>query len=82
MATHGTLAHLLPPTYKSLISSWLHEDCPSFDYGGFVVGDAPAKARLLGKSEGIVAGIPFFSEVFTQLGCECVSHPPRHRYPE
>jgi nicotinate-nucleotide pyrophosphorylase (carboxylating) len=79
MATHGTLAHLLPPTYKSLISSWLHEDCPSFDYGGFVVGDAPAQARLLGKSEGIVAGIPFFSEVFTQLGCQCVSHPPRHR---
>lgn len=75
MATHGTLAHLLPPTYKSLISSWLHEDCPSFDYGGFVVGDAPAQARLLGKSEGIVAGIPFFSEVFTQLGCQCVLPP-------
>ncbi|RMJ21241.1 nicotinate-nucleotide pyrophosphorylase [Aspergillus sp. HF37] len=74
MAAHGTLAHLLPPTYKSLISSWLQEDCPSFDYGGFVVGDAPAKARLLGKSEGIVAGIPFFSEVFAQLGCQVHWH--------
>ncbi|KAF7590785.1 hypothetical protein BBP40_002353 [Aspergillus hancockii] len=24
--------------YKRLITSWLEEDCPSFDYGGFVVG--------------------------------------------
>lgn len=50
MAAHGSLAHLLPPNYKSIISSWLHEDCPSFDYGGFVVGDSPGEARLLGKS--------------------------------
>ena len=43
--------HLLPNTYKRLISEWLEEDCPSFDYGGFVVGDRPAEAYLLGKSD-------------------------------
>jgi len=33
-----------------MVSDWLEEDCPSFDYGGFVVGEALAEARLLGKS--------------------------------
>ncbi len=47
---YGTVAHLLPHNYKRMISDWLEEDCPSFDYGGFVVGEAPAEARLLGKS--------------------------------
>jgi len=46
----GTPAHLLPQTYKRLISEWLEEDTPSFDYGGFVVGEEMAEARLLGKS--------------------------------
>lgn len=49
--THGAIAHLLPPTYKQMITSWLDEDTPSFDYGGFVVGEDEAEARLLGKSE-------------------------------
>jgi len=47
---HGTVAHLLPPTYKRLVSEWLEEDTPSFDYGGFVVGETMAEAKLLGKS--------------------------------
>ena len=47
----GTTAHLLPSTYKQMITSWLEEDTPSFDYGGFVVGEEAAEARLLGKSE-------------------------------
>jgi len=66
---HGTVAHLLPQTYKLLVTSWLEEDAPSFDYGGFVVGDEMAEARLLGKGNGIVAGVPFFDEVFRQLDC-------------
>ena len=66
---HGTVAHLLPQTYKHLISSWLEEDAPSFDYGGFVVGEEMAEARLLGKDTAIVAGVPFFDEVFRQLDC-------------
>jgi nicotinate-nucleotide pyrophosphorylase (carboxylating) len=49
--TFGNLGHLLPPTYKRLITSWLEEDCPSFDCGGFVVGDSQGEARLLGKSK-------------------------------
>jgi nicotinate-nucleotide pyrophosphorylase (carboxylating) len=48
---HGNLAHLLPPGYKRLIASWLEEDAPSFDYGGFVVGEDMAEAKLLGKSK-------------------------------
>lgn len=50
-STHGELSHLLPSTYKRMVSEWLEEDCPSFDYGGFVVGEKMAEARLLGKSE-------------------------------
>lgn len=68
-SSHGYLAHLLPTSYKSKVSEWLGEDCPAFDYGGFVVGDAPAEAKLFGKSGGVIAGVPFFDEVFSQLGC-------------
>ena len=48
---HGAVAHLLPQTYKRLVSEWLEEDTPSFDYGGFVVGEEMSEAKLLGKSE-------------------------------
>lgn len=48
---HGDLGHLLPLTFKRVISEWLEEDCPSFDYGGFVVGEAEGEAKLLGKSK-------------------------------
>ena len=68
-SAHRDLGHLLPESYKSLVRTWLHEDVPSFDYGGFVVGSAPAEAHLLAKAPGIIAGVPFFDEVFHQLGC-------------
>ncbi|KAK5991237.1 Nicotinate-nucleotide pyrophosphorylase [Cladobotryum mycophilum] len=42
---------------------------PSFDYAGFVVGEHPRTATLWGKSAGIIAGRPFFDEVFAQCGC-------------
>ena len=48
---HGAVAHLLPQTYKRFVSEWLEEDTPSFDYGGFVVGEEVSEAKLLGKSE-------------------------------
>jgi hypothetical protein len=69
--------HLLPPSWKAQITTWLVEDVPSFDYGGYVVGEAYREAFLLGKghSAAVLAGSPFFTEVFTQLGCECVSSP-------
>ncbi|KAI4150632.1 MAG: hypothetical protein LQ340_003964 [Diploschistes diacapsis] len=47
---HGEVAHLLNPNYKEDVRRWLAEDCPSFDYGGFVVGEAVTEAKLLGKS--------------------------------
>lgn len=66
---HGNPANLLPPSWKRTVTEWLDEDTPSFDYGGFVVGDGPAEARLLAKSPGILAGVPFFDEIFKQLEC-------------
>ncbi|KAL4882357.1 Quinolinate phosphoribosyl transferase [Aspergillus karnatakaensis] len=81
-SSHGDLRHLLPTSYKRLISEWLEEDCPSFDYGGFVVGESEGEAKLLGKSEGIIAGVPFFDEVFFQLGCSVEwHHPEGHSLP-
>jgi hypothetical protein len=48
--TMSDYAHLLPTTYKATIASWLTEDTPSFDYGGYVVGEAPKTATLYCKS--------------------------------
>jgi hypothetical protein len=48
---HGIVAHLLPPHYTQQVTAWLEEDIPSFDYGGFVVGEEYVVAKLLGKSE-------------------------------
>ena len=64
--------HLLPPSWKTQVTAWLQEDTPSFDYGGFVVGEAQREAFLLGKGKqtAVLAGKPFFDEVFEQLGCE------------
>ncbi|CAO1620124.1 unnamed protein product [Parajaminaea phylloscopi] len=67
-------SHLLPPTYGQTIAAWLAEDCPSFDYGGFVVGEDVKEASLWCKSPGILAGVPFFDEVFRQLGCSVQWH--------
>lgn len=47
----GDYAHLLPPSWKRVITQWLDEDTPSFDYGGFVVGDGDEQAFLWGKSD-------------------------------
>ena len=69
-SNHGSVAHLLPQTYKRMVSAWLEEDCPSFDYGGFVVGESTTEAKLLGKSTVILAGVPFIDEVFRQLDCK------------
>jgi nicotinate-nucleotide pyrophosphorylase (carboxylating) len=62
-------AHLLPPSWATQVTAWLAEDTPSFDWGGFVVGESPREAHLFAKSSGILAGVPFFDEVFKQLQC-------------
>ncbi|KAM3555926.1 hypothetical protein ARSEF4850_005783 [Beauveria asiatica] len=72
--SQGSLGHLLPPSWKTQVTAWLAEDTPSCDYGGFVVGEAPRTATLWGKSEGVIAGRPFFDQVFAQCGCTVQWH--------
>lgn len=64
-------AHLLPPSWKGMVTAWLGEDTPSFDCGGYVVGEAEREAFLLGKgtTPAVLAGVPFVDEIFGQLGC-------------
>lgn len=64
-------AHLLPPSWTAQITTWLAEDTPSFDYAGYVVGEVEREAFLFGKGtqEAVLAGVPFFEEVFKQLSC-------------
>ncbi|KAK3363305.1 Quinolinate phosphoribosyl transferase [Lasiosphaeria hispida] len=71
---HGTLEFILPASWKTQIAAWLAEDTPSFDVGGFVVGNQQRSATLWGKSPGILAGVPFFNEVFAQCGCAVEWH--------
>jgi nicotinate-nucleotide pyrophosphorylase (carboxylating) len=65
----GNPADLLPIHWQTAVTEWLREDTPSFDYGGFVVGSDTRTATLYLKSPGILAGVPFFIEVFEQCGC-------------
>lgn len=69
-------AHLLPPSWKSVVTTWLAEDVPSFDYGGYVVGEVTRQAFLLGKGKqpAVLAGVPFINEVFAQLDCQVEWH--------
>lgn len=67
--SYGNLRDLLPSHWTTSVTSWLAEDTPSFDYGGFVVGSSPRTAQLLCKSPGILAGQPFVEEIFRQLDC-------------
>ena len=61
---------LHPVSVRKLVCQWLEQDTPSFDYGGFVVGEAEETALLLCKSQGILAGVPFFDAIFEELGCK------------
>ncbi|KAF0690607.1 Aste57867_18009 [Aphanomyces stellatus] len=63
-------AHLLPPTWKKHVQLWLEDDIPSYDVGGFVVGETDQVAFLLGKSKGVLAGVPFFTAVFEAVDCK------------
>ncbi|KAF4575097.1 hypothetical protein EYR36_006453 [Pleurotus pulmonarius] len=76
MASTKSFEHLLPPSWKTQVNAWLAEDAPSFDYGGYVVGEAHREAFLFGKGKtpAVLAGSPFFTEVFAQLGCDVKWH--------
>ncbi len=39
-----------------------------------MVGEKPEVATLYGKSAGVLAGVPFFDEIFQQLGCAVQWH--------
>lgn len=67
-------AHLLPVngSWKTDITNWISEDIPSFDYGGYVVGDKEQSAVLWCKSDGILSGVPFADEVYKQCKLEVV----------
>jgi nicotinate-nucleotide pyrophosphorylase (carboxylating) len=60
---------LLPPSWESKIDEYLAEDTPSFDYGGFVVGEKIEKAEILCKASGVICGIPFVTRIFQKLDC-------------
>jgi len=70
------LSHILPPSWTIQVQQWLEEDTPSFDWGGYVVGDVHREAFLLGKgkSPAVLAGVPFVDEIFRYLGCEVKWH--------
>ncbi|KAL5016016.1 hypothetical protein ScPMuIL_005605 [Solemya velum] len=65
--THGSIPVLSPVTVKHIVREWLKEDTPSFDYGGFVVGEKEETAVLLMKSPGVLAGRPFVDAIFRNL---------------
>jgi nicotinate-nucleotide pyrophosphorylase (carboxylating) len=61
---------LLPQAQiDAVVEQWLHDDMPSFDVGGLVVGDIERQSVLWMKSPGVVAGKPFFDSVFRSLDC-------------
>ena len=67
------ISHILHPvTLQHYAREWLKEDTPNFDYGGFVVGENEESAVLLMKSEGILAGKPFFDAIFKELDCKVI----------
>ncbi|KAM6453067.1 nicotinate-nucleotide pyrophosphorylase [carboxylating] isoform 2-T2 [Liasis olivaceus] len=70
MASHPKLSHLLPAArLQQFARDWLQEDAPSFDYGGYTVGNHQVYAVLFCKSPGVLAGFPFFEAIFAEVGC-------------
>lgn len=47
---------------------------PTFDIGGFVVGESEEEAVLLAKTPTVLAGVPFFNAVFDELECTVTWH--------
>ncbi|XP_037326705.2 nicotinate-nucleotide pyrophosphorylase [carboxylating]-like [Pungitius pungitius] len=64
-------AQTIPPhTLTRLAREWLAEDTPNFDLAGVSVGSQDVEAWLLCKTpHSVLAGSPFFTAVFTEVGC-------------
>jgi len=58
---------LLPPTFAKDVIQWVQDDCPSFDVGGFVVGEKVETAYLYCKSDCVLAGVPFVDAILRHL---------------
>ncbi|KAM5126180.1 nicotinate-nucleotide pyrophosphorylase [carboxylating] [Mantella aurantiaca] len=71
--TSNDLTLLLPRSrLQQLARDWLAEDAPGLDIAGWAAcGGAPQsqEAILLCKSEGVLAGSPFFQAVCEEAGC-------------
>jgi len=65
------LSGLVTSSIKEEVRSWLYDDCPKMDIGGFVVGEKLESANLYCKSTTVLAGIPFANEVFLQCNVTC-----------
>lgn len=65
---------LVPDWFRQRIADWIKDDMPTFDYSGFVAGTSQKQAILFGKSEGVLAGVPFVNLVFDLLGCTIEWH--------
>ena len=68
------VSHLLPPSYQKsqvLVSAWLEEDTPFFDYGSVVFGEAPHDSFLIGTGweHPVLGCTPFVDKVFCILDC-------------
>lgn len=70
------LENLLPPHWKNEVKRWLEHDIPKWDIGGYVVGNAQHQASLLGKSAGVLAGVPFATFAIEECGCAVEWHKP------
>ncbi|XP_062243562.1 nicotinate-nucleotide pyrophosphorylase [carboxylating]-like [Platichthys flesus] len=67
---HKAAHSIPPPALSRLAREWLAEDTPNFDPAGVCVGSQEVEARLLCKTpHSILAGSPFFTAVFTEVGC-------------
>ncbi|XP_034438815.1 nicotinate-nucleotide pyrophosphorylase [carboxylating]-like isoform X2 [Hippoglossus hippoglossus] len=67
---HQAAHSIPPPTLSRLAREWLAEDTPNFDPAGVCVGSQEVEARMLCKTpHSILAGSPFFTAVFTEVGC-------------
>ncbi|XP_034044784.1 nicotinate-nucleotide pyrophosphorylase [carboxylating]-like isoform X2 [Thalassophryne amazonica] len=70
MSSHTVSDSIPPHTLRRLAGEWLAEDTPNFDPAGVCVGSQEVEAGLLCKTAcSVLAGSPFFTAVFTEVGC-------------
>lgn len=62
--------HILNPVIlQECARNWLKEDSPNFDLQAIVAGDQEVSAKILCKSSGVLAGVPFVNAVLREVEC-------------